>query len=165
LIFGYDNETMEEVVGNLLRKKHATICTAESCTGGYLSHLITSVPGASEYYKGSVIAYDNLIKHDFLGVSAESLKAYGAVSEQVVREMAEGARNRFGCDYALATSGIAGPDGGTPEKPVGLVWIGLATHSKTITTKVMFGEHRGRNIQRASLEALNMIRLELLNRT
>ena len=162
LIFGYGNETMEEVVGNLLRKKHASICTAESCTGGYLSHLITSVAGSSDYYSGSVIAYANRIKHDLLGVSEESLKKYGAVSEQVITEMAEGARKRFGCDYAIATSGIAGPEGGTPEKPVGLVWIGLASPAGTFTKKVMLGEHRGRNIRRASLEALDMLRLQLI---
>jgi nicotinamide-nucleotide amidase len=162
LIFGYGNETMEEVVGNLLRKKHATICTAESCTGGYLSHLLTSVAGASDYYAGSVIAYANSVKHDLLGVSGESLKKFGAVSDQVVKEMAEGARRKFACDFALATSGIAGPEGGSPDKPVGLVWIALATSGKTSTKKAMFGEHRGRNIRRASLEALDMLRLELL---
>jgi competence/damage-inducible protein CinA-like protein len=162
LIFGYGNETMEEVVGKLLLSKHATLSTAESCTGGYLAHLITSVPGASEYFAGSVIAYANQVKHDLLGVSEDSLRNFGAVSEQVVREMAAAARNRFGTDYALSTSGIAGPDGGTPEKPVGLVWVCLATPQQTISKKFMFGEHRGRNIRRTALEALNLLRLQLL---
>lgn len=164
LIFGYGTDTMEEVVGQLLRKHKAHVCAAESCTGGYLSHLITSVPGSSDYYAGSVVAYSNLIKQELLGVSGQSLIDYGAVSEKVVKEMAEGARLRFSCDYALATSGIAGPDGGTPEKPVGLVWIALATPVHTITKKALFGEHRGRNIRRAALEALNMLRLELLKK-
>ena len=162
LIFGYDQDTLEAVVGILLRQKHKTLSTAESCTGGYLAHLVTSVPGSSDYYYGSVIAYSNNVKKEFLGVSEESLRNFGAVSEQVVREMAEGARKRFGTDYALATSGVAGPSGGTPEKPVGLVWIALATAQFTFTRKAMFGEHRGRNIRRSALEALNMLRLHLL---
>jgi nicotinamide-nucleotide amidase len=164
LIFGYDNETLEEVVGKLLRQRQATLSAAESCTGGYISHLITSVPGSSDYFSGSVIAYANEIKHHFLGVTEESLKKYGAVSEQVVTEMAAGARKRFGTGFALATSGIAGPDGGTPEKPVGLVWIALATRQGVITKKAMYGEHRGRNIRRSALDALNMLRLELLKK-
>jgi len=162
IIFGYDQDTLEEVVGKLLRQNNKTLSTAESCTGGYLAHLVTSVPGSSDYYFGSVIAYDNKIKHDLLGVSDESLRNFGAVSQQVVREMAEAARKRFGTDFALATSGVAGPAGGTPEKPVGLVWIALATPEITLTSRSMFGEHRGRNIRRSALEALNMLRLYLL---
>ncbi len=164
LIFGYDNETLEEVVGKLLRQRQATLSTAESCTGGYISHLITSVPGSSDYFRGSVVAYANEAKQEFLGVSQESLKNYGAVSEQVVTEMVAGARKRFGTDYALATSGIAGPGGGTPEKPVGLVWIALASNRGVLTKKAMYGEHRGRNIRRSALDALNMLRLELLKK-
>lgn len=163
LIFGYGDDTLEEVAGRLLRQKHATISTAESCTGGYLAHLITSVPGSSDYYQGSVIAYANGVKTGLLGVSAAALNEYGAVSEEVVREMAEGARRRFGTTYALATSGVAGPDGGTPEKPVGLIWIALATPQRTVTKKFTFGEHRGRNIRRAALAALNMLRVEVLS--
>ena len=162
LIFGYGNDTLETVVGQLLKDKHMTICTAESCTGGYLSHLITSIAGSSEYYTGSVIAYSNRIKQEMLGVSGESLSSHGAVSEQVVREMAEGARKRFSTDMAVSLSGIAGPDGGTPEKPVGTVWIAVANNSRTIAKKFMFGEHRGRNIHRAALAALNMVRMEVM---
>ncbi len=165
LIFGYDTETLEEVVGKRLRESKSTLCTAESCTGGYISHLLTSVPGSSDYYQGSVIAYANRIKQEILGVTPETLARFGAVSEQVVKQMAEGARRRLGTDYALATSGVAGPDGGSSDKPVGLVWIALATPKETYTRKAMFGEHRGRNIRRASLEALNMLRLELIKRT
>jgi nicotinamide-nucleotide amidase len=162
LIFGYDNQTLEEVIGRLLKDRNATLSTAESCTGGYLAHLITSIPGSSEYYRGSVIAYANDVKMNQLGVSAESLAKFGAVSEQVVREMAKGARALFATKYALATSGIAGPDGGTPEKPVGLVWIALATSDGIITKKAQYGEHRGRNIRRATLDAMNLLRLHLI---
>ena len=161
-IFGYDNETMESVVGNLLKKHKMTVSTAESCTGGRIAHLITSVPGSSEYFIGSVVAYSNRIKEAELGVNAESLEKYGAVSEAVVREMAEGIRRKFGTDFSISTSGIAGPDGGSDEKPVGTTWITVATPEKTITQKFLFGEHRGRNIHKAALAALNMLRMELL---
>jgi nicotinamide-nucleotide amidase len=159
--FGYDADTLEEVVGRLLKDKKLTLGTAESCTGGYLAHLITSVPGSSDYYLGSVIAYSNTVKQELLGVSEQSLIDYGAVSEQVVREMAEGARKRFNTDFAVSTSGVAGPDGGTAEKPVGTVWIAVASKTGTVAKKFMFGEHRGRNIRRAALAALNMVRVEV----
>ncbi|MCK9401380.1 MAG: competence/damage-inducible protein A [Bacteroidales bacterium] len=161
LIFGYGNDTMEEIVGRLLKEKHCTLSTAESCTGGFLAHMITSVPGASDYFQGSVIAYSNEIKHTFLGVSEESLKQFGAVSEQVVKEMARGARQRFNTDFAVSISGIAGPDGGTIDKPVGTVWIAIASKTGVIAQKFMFGEHRGRNILRAALAALNLLRLAI----
>jgi nicotinamide-nucleotide amidase len=144
LIYGYGKDTMEEVVGRLLKEKRLTISTAESCTGGYLAHMITSVPGSSEYFTGSVVAYSNRIKQEFLGVSDQSLIDHGAVSEEVVREMAEGARKRFNTDIAVSISGIAGPDGGTIEKPVGTVWIAVATKTGTTAKKFMFGEHRGK---------------------
>ncbi len=163
LIFGYEDESMEEVVGVGLIKAHRTLCTAESCTGGYIAHLITSVAGSSRYYKGSVVAYSNEIKEKILGVKSLSLEKYGAVSEEVVREMAEAARLKFGTDYAISTSGIAGPDGGTIEKPVGTVWIAVASAKGTLTQKFLFGEHRGRNIRRAALSALNMLRLKTIS--
>ena len=119
---------MEEVTGKLLRERKESVCTAESCTGGYLAHLITSVPGASDYYPGSLVAYSNDIKQEMLDVHGETLEKYGAVSEQTVVEMANGARKRFGTTYALAISGIAGPEGGTPEKPVGTVWFGFSSN-------------------------------------
>jgi nicotinamide-nucleotide amidase len=161
LIFGYGDDTMELVVGRLLREKHLTVSTAESCTGGFLAHMITSVPGASDYFQGSVIAYSNDFKRTFLGVSDESLKQFGAVSEQVVKEMAIGARQRFNTDYAVSVSGIAGPDGGSIEKPVGTVWIAVASKTGVTAQKFMFGEHRGRNIRRAALAGLNMLRMKL----
>lgn len=162
LIYGYGNDTMEQIVGKLLKEKEYTLSTAESCTGGYLAHMITSVPGASDYFPGSVIAYSNEVKEAILGVSAASLKQFGAVSEQVVKEMATGARLRFKTDYAVATSGIAGPDGGTIDKPVGTVWIAVASRTGVTAKKFMFGEHRGRNIHRAALAALNLLRISLL---
>jgi nicotinamide-nucleotide amidase len=162
LIYGYENDTLEEAVGNLLKNQGLTICTAESCTGGYIAHLITSIPGSSEYFKGSVVAYSNEIKEKILGVRNESLIKFGAVSEQVVMEMATGSRERFSTDYSIAVSGIAGPAGGTTDKPVGTTWIGVATPDDLILKKFMFGDHRGRNIHRAALAALNMLRLELL---
>jgi nicotinamide-nucleotide amidase len=161
-IFGYNDDTMELVVGMLLRKLKMTVSTAESCTGGYIAHLITEVPGSSDYFIGSVVAYANKIKKDELGVKAESLERYGAVSEAVVCEMAEGIRKKFRTDFSVATSGIAGPDGGTKEKPVGTTWIAVATPEKVVSQKFLFGEHRGRNIQKAALAALNMLRMELL---
>lgn len=163
LIFGYENDTLEQVVGWLLKEKNLTLSTAESCTGGHLAHLITSVPGSSDYYQGSVIAYANRIKHSMLGVREETLAQFGAVSEEVVVEMAEGVRQRFNTDIAISVSGIAGPDGGTAEKPVGTVWIAVASKSGTITKRYLLGDHRGRNILRTSLAALNMLRIELLN--
>jgi len=162
LIYGFGNDTMEQIIGRLLKEKNCSLSTAESCTGGYLAHLITSVPGASDYYQGSVIAYSNQVKQEFLRVSEGSLKLYGAVSEQVVKEMAGGARKRFNSDFAVSVSGIAGPDGGTPEKPVGTVWIAVASKNGITAKKFMFGEHRGRNIRRAALAALNLLRLSLL---
>lgn len=162
-IFGYDNETLAEIIGRMLLEKGQTLAVAESCTGGYISHLITSVSGSSGWYKGGVTAYSNEIKQSLLGVSAESLEKNGAVSEQVIREMAEGARNRLNADFAVATSGIAGPTGGTDEKPVGTVWIAVATPGKTVAEKFVFGDNRDRNIIRSSQTALQLLRRKLLD--
>jgi nicotinamide-nucleotide amidase len=161
LVFGYDNDTMEEVVGRYLKNQGKTVATAESCTGGYIAHLITGVPGSSVYFKGSVVAYANELKENHLGVNPAAIAEHGAVSEVVVRQMADGVRLKMGTDYALAVSGIAGPDGGTEEKPVGTTWIALSSKEQTITQKFLFGEHRGRNIRKAALQALDMLRLEL----
>lgn len=161
LVFGFGTETMEEVVGRMLKTAGKSLSTAESCTGGYIAHLITGVAGSSQYFKGSVVAYSNEVKMSLLGVDVETLKDFGAVSEQVARQMAEGVRAKLKTDFSLAVTGIAGPDGGSDEKPVGTTWIALATPEKTIARKYLFGEHRGRNIRKAALEALNMLRLEL----
>jgi len=157
-IFGYDDDTLEEIVGELLRQRNATLATAESCTGGYLAHLITGIPGSSAYFKGSVVAYANSVKESLLGVDPESLKNYGAVSKEVVAEMALGAQRRFNADYVIATSGVAGPDGGTPEKPVGTIWIAIATPEKVQPFHYLFGDSRDRNIRRTALQALNLLR-------
>ena len=161
LIFGYDDITLEEVVGQLLKDRKLTVSTAESCTGGYLAHLITSIPGSSAYYKGSVISYANEVKINELGVSPSDLETYGAVSRQVAEQMARGVRKKLGTGYSLSVSGIAGPDGGTEEKPVGTVWIALAGPGGVRSALFHFGEHRQRNIRRSALAALDMLRLEL----
>jgi nicotinamide-nucleotide amidase len=162
-IFGFDDDTMESVVGQLLRIKGMTLSTAESCTGGNIAQLITSIAGSSDYFKGSIVAYSNEIKEQFLGVPHHVLIEYGAVSEQTVIAMAEGIRTRFDTDFAIAVSGIAGPGGGTAEKPVGTTWIAVATPTETITRKFLLGDHRGRNIRKASIAALNMLRGKLVS--
>ncbi|MFH2095707.1 MAG: competence/damage-inducible protein A [Bacteroidota bacterium] len=156
-IYGYDEEMPWESVGKLLGNVAKTLSTAESCTGGTIAHLITSVPGCSAYYTGSVVAYSNEIKQNLLGVKEETLIKYGAVSKQVVKEMALGVRKLTGSDYAIAVSGIAGPDGGTQEKPVGTTWIAVISDSKIVAEKFQFGENRERNIRKASLAAMHML--------
>lgn len=125
-IYGANDETLEEVVGHMLRDRSLTVAVAESCTGGYVAHALTNIPGSSEYVAGGVVAYSNRAKMDVLGVLPDALRQHGAVSEEVAAQMAEGVRHRLGADMGLSTTGIAGPDGGTPEKPVGTVWIGYA---------------------------------------
>ena len=154
---------IEEVVGRLLTKAGKTLATAESCTGGYVAHLITSVPGSSRYFQGSLVSYSNDIKRDLLNVREDNLKRRGAVSEQVVSDMALNAMGLFDVDYTIATSGIAGPDGGTKEKPVGTVWIAVATPVRLTTREFRFGSRTGRKqiIERAARAALNMLRVEI----
>ncbi len=162
-IYGYNDETMSEVIGRMLTEKGKTLAVAESCTGGYISHLVTSIPGSSMYYKGSVTAYSNEAKQNLLGVKPESLKEYGAVSEQVVTEMALGVKKAMNADFAVATTGIAGPDGGTGEKPVGTVWIAVAGEKKVFANKFVFGDNRERNILRSSQTALQLLRRIILH--
>jgi nicotinamide-nucleotide amidase len=161
-IYGFDDDTMESVVGRQLRSKGMTLSTAESCTGGNIAQLITSIAGSSDYFKGSVVAYSNEIKEQFLGVPHQVLVNHGAVSEETVLAMAKGIRTLFATDFAIAVSGIAGPGGGSDEKPVGSTWIAIATPTETIARKFLFGEHRGRNIRKASISALNMLRGKLM---
>jgi len=158
LIFGYDDILLEEAVGESLKLHQKTVATAESCTGGYIAHLLTSIAGSSVYFKGSLVAYANEIKENVLSVSHEAIEKDGAVSETVVKQMAMGALQKFGTDYAIATSGIAGPDGGTEEKPVGTTWIAIAGPNGVLAERHHFGEHRGRNIRRAALTALFMLK-------
>ncbi len=162
-IYGENEESLEMVIGKLLAQKNKTVCTAESCTGGNIAHMITSVPGSSDYFKGSVIAYANIIKARLLGVDEKLIEKDGAVSEEVVREMAEGARKLFKTDYSVATSGIAGPDGGTDEKPVGTLWIAVASGTGTVAEKHIFGNDRLTNIKRFSLAALNLLRKQIIS--
>ncbi|MGM0620415.1 MAG: competence/damage-inducible protein A [Bacteroidota bacterium] len=157
-IFGYDTETLAGVIGEILKKKDNTLAVAESCTGGYISHLITSAPGSSAYFKGAVTAYSNQMKEIILGVKPETLKENGAVSEQVAREMVLGVKETMNADYAIATTGIAGPEGGTHEKPVGTVWIAVAGNNEIIAEKFFFGDNRERNIIRSSQTALQLLR-------
>lgn len=156
-----EENAVEKQFGVLLRNKGKTVATAESCTGGYIAHLITSVAGSSEYYKGGVVAYTNEIKANVLGVKVVDIEQYGAVSEPVVRQMAEGVKRLTGADCAIATSGVAGPGGGTEEKPVGTVWIGIATPERTIARKFVFSFTRERNIAKAALKAMELLMEEL----
>jgi len=163
LIYGENEEPLEMVIGKLLSAGNRTVCTAESCTGGAIAHKLTSIPGSSSYYKGSVIAYANSVKTGLLGVPEEVIEKYGAVSEKVVSEMALGARNLFKTDFAVATSGIAGPNGGTEAKPVGTIWIAVTSENGIVTEKRTFGTDRITNIRRFSLAALNLLRLQIIS--
>jgi len=162
LIFGYDKQTLEEVVGQLLKDRKLRLATAESCTGGYLAHQLTTIPGSSAYFKGSIVAYSNEIKEKCLEVKPETLKLHGAVSEETVIEMVKGALKLLEVDIAVATSGIAGPGGGTPDKPVGTIWMAVGNKKNVKTRKLQLGKERLRNIQYTSTQALNMIRKFLL---
>ena len=156
------DKTPEILVGEKLRSLRQTIGTGESCTGGSIAALLTSVAGSSNYYVGSIVAYANAVKQHVLGVSESDLKEYGAVSRQVVEQMAKGVLELLGCDWAISTSGIAGPQGGTPEKPVGTIWIAVANKSKVVSKKYTFNTTREQNIQRTVNMAL-MLLLEMLH--
>lgn len=152
---------LEEEIGELLKAKKISLSTAESCTGGGIAALVTSVPGSSEYFKGGIVAYANEVKEELLGVRPETLVAYGAVSRETVVEMAKGAMNRLKTDCAVATSGIAGPGGGTPEKPVGTVWIAAAYKNEIVTMKQEGDEGRARNVEKAIKNALRLLKNRL----
>lgn len=153
-----EDEGLEIVIGKIMKAKGKTMGTAESCTGGYIAHLITAVPGSSAYYKGSVVSYANEVKQNVLGVKYKTLQSFGAVSEETVKEMVTGAIKTLQVDYALAVSGIMGPDGGTEEKPVGTVWIAVANKEKTETLKLNLRFDRQRNISITAANALNFLR-------
>lgn len=162
--FGYDSDTLSKVVGGYLLELGATVGTVESCTGGGVANaLITSV-GASHYFQGGLITYSYDLKERMANVPSNLLNEYGAVSEQTVIAMANGGKDKLAVDYCISISGIAGPDGGTPEKPVGTVWMALATPTNTITKKINLGGNRERNIQMTIFAALNMLRCELFNK-
>ncbi len=162
VIFSENEESFEMVIGKLLKERNAAMCSAESCTGGEIARMITSVPGSSAWYKGSVIAYANEIKTRMLGVPEEIIKKHGAVSNEVVSSMASAARKVFSAEFSVATSGIAGPDGGTGDKPVGTVWIAVASSKGVVSEKYVFGTERLTNIRRFSIAALSMLRKQII---
>ena len=149
--------SLEQVVLNLMRKKGLKLAVAESCTGGYISHLLTQHAGSSDVFLGGAVTYSNELKEGLLGVKQTTIEQYGAVSEQTVTELVEGALANFNADYAIAVTGIAGPGGGTPDKPVGTVWVGVAKRGKTMVKKFTFGSKRAQNIERSAVGALFML--------
>lgn len=157
-VIGFETASMQELVHGLLTERKQTLATAESCTGGSIAVRFTALPGASAYFRCGVVAYSNEAKADILGVRADDIARYGAVSEQVARQMAEGARRVAGADYAIATTGIAGPTGGSEEKPVGTVWIAVATPERTVAQLRQCGSDRGQIIDRASAFAIGLLR-------
>jgi nicotinamide-nucleotide amidase len=164
-IFGYNKDTIESVLGEKLLELNLTISTAESCTGGFLAHKITSVSGSSSYFTGSIISYDNRIKEEVLRVSGNTLDVHGAVSEQTVKEMASGIRKQFKTNIGVATSGIAGPTGGTEEKPVGTIWIAVSDSNGTETKLLHLAKNRQINIEASSKAAMDLVlqRLKKIN--
>jgi len=160
-IFGTENEKLEKIIGEMLIESGNTLATAESCTGGYIAHKITSMPGSSKYFKGSIVAYSNEVKADVLGLDKRLIEDHGAVSEQVALAMAVNVKDLYKSDYSISCTGVAGPDGGTTEKPVGTVWIALAAPDKVTAKKFLFGDNRERNIQITAVTALNMLKKEI----
>lgn len=156
-IVGEDCETLDELVHKTLIERCKTLATAESCTGGNIARLLTAQAGASAYFKGGIIAYSNEVKESALGVKHSTLQAHDAVSEETVREMVEGVRERLGADYAIATTGIAGPTGGTPEKPVGTVWVAVCSKDETVTQLMHYGDRRQQTIDRTTNQAYSML--------
>jgi nicotinamide-nucleotide amidase len=166
-IFGYETygektPTLELLVSELLRGRKQTLALAESCTGGYISSLFTAIPGASEVFKGAIVPYTNLSKHELLQVDEKLFTTVGSVSKEVVEQLAGNVLKKFDSDYSIAISGIAGPAGGTAEKPVGTVWVAVASKEKTITHKFQFGDDRQRNITMTASSAINLLRKFIL---
>ncbi len=161
-VYGEGETNPQTVAGELLLERNATISTAESCTGGYLAHLLTEIPGSSRYFWGSVVSYDNSVKINTLGVASETIRKYGAVSSQCVRLMAEGVRKKLGTTYSISTSGIAGPSGGTPAKPVGTLWMAVSGPKGTVTATLVSKSTRKINIERFAASALDLFRRSLI---
>ena len=161
-VFGEEEESLSEVIGQILSENNLTLGTVESCTGGAVSTEIVRVPGSSRYFHGSIVSYANEIKIDFVGVDRATIERDGAVSGAVVKQMAQNGRKHLGVDYCISTSGITGPAGGSEEKPVGLVWIGIAGPEGVAAKSFLFGDFRERNIRMTVLSALNLLRCELL---
>ena len=161
-IYGFGNDPLEAAIGNILREKKLTLSVAESCTGGQVAHLITSVPGSSDYFRAGIVAYANDVKVNDLGVLPETLGQHGAVSEATVKEMASRVREKFNTDIGVSTSGIAGPGGGSADKPVGTVWIAYADGHQVVARQLKLSKDRMINIKVASINALNLIRTSLI---
>ena len=153
--------TMAQVVSRVLREKNKTLCTAESCTGGYIAHLITSIPGSSSIFRGSVVSYANGVKTDVLQVNPQTIESFGAVSEETVKEMVKGGIAALKADYCIATSGIMGPDGGSEAKPVGTVWVAVGDRDSVVTHRFQFRFDRMRNIETTAMQALNLLRKKM----
>jgi len=162
-IYGEGDASLTQTLGNLLKERKQTISTAESCTGGYIAHQLTSVPGSSSYFMGSIVCYANKIKTQELGVSEYILRNNGAVSEECVMQMAQAVRLKMNTTFGISCSGIAGPDGGTNDKPLGTVWIAIASEKETLAQVFNFGDNRERTIQRTGLMAMDMLRKKILN--
>ena len=160
-VYGFDDDEIPEAIGRILKERGQTLAIAESCTGGYLAHLVTSVPGSSEWFRGGMIPYSNDLKRDQLGVEQKILDEEGAVSESVVLALAKNVRKAIKADIGISISGIAGPGGGTEEKPVGTVWIGYSDKHKSVAKKFRFIRDREINIKYGAIAALNMIRINL----
>jgi len=157
-LYSENGETLPQVIALMMKNSGKTISLAESCTGGYISHLLTSIPGASEWYKGGITAYSNEVKIKMLNVDENDINSKGAVSKEVASQMATGVLKALGTDFSIGITGIAGPDGGTAQKPVGTVWIAAADKNHVVSKSFLFGDNRQRNIIRASFAALDMIR-------
>jgi nicotinamide-nucleotide amidase len=158
------DETMEMVVGRLLKEKNQTVATAESCTGGFIGHLLSKHAGSSQFYTGGVISYDNRIKTEFLDVPTEILQTVGAVSKEAVEQMAIAVREKMKTDYAVSVSGIMGPSGQTDEKPLGMVWMGVASKKKVYSKVLYLRFDRSRNIEVTATQAINLLRLLIINK-
>jgi nicotinamide-nucleotide amidase len=161
-IYGEGDASLTQTLGNLLKERKQTISTAESCTGGYIAHQLTSVPGSSSYFMGSIVCYANKIKAQELGVSEDILRNNGAVSEECVMQMAQAVRLKMNTTFGISCSGIAGPDGGTNDKPLGTVWIAIASEKETLAQVFNFGDNRERTIHRTGLMAMDMLRKKIL---
>jgi nicotinamide-nucleotide amidase len=158
------DDTMEVVVGKLLKAKHQTVATAESCTGGYIGHLLSKHAGSSTFYTGGIISYDNRIKTEFLDVPTSILQTVGAVSKEAVEQMAIAVREKMNTDYAISVSGIMGPTGNTDEKPLGMVWVGVANKEKVVSKVFYLRFDRQRNIEITATQAINLLRLLIINK-
>lgn len=166
-VFGFENygeemQGVEKITSDILRERNQTLSIAESCTGGYISSLFTSIPGSSEVFKGSVVPYNNMAKHELLHVDNSIFEKHGAVSKECVIALAESAQEKFHSDFSIAVSGVAGPSGGTPDKPVGFVWIAVSSGKKTLAKSFQFGDNRQRNIVMTANTAINFLRKFIL---